>query len=188
MIRTGRTASATGAGLEAEWAVLLADQIRLHSRLFFRLAYGIVRDEAAAEDACQAALLKAWSVARHEMRDPARLRAWISRVVVNESLVIARRRRTERRTIGRRPHVRSGPDATAASPAAAALDLRESLVGAMERLPETTRLVVALRVMQGMSGNDVKDLLGCSAAEVSRHLHGGMRQLRDLLADWSDER
>ena len=55
---------------------------------------------------------------------------------------------------------------------------------AMDRLPETARMVVALRVMHGLSGNEVKDLLGCSAGEVSRQLHRGMEQLRGLLAEF----
>ena len=64
------------------------------------------------------------------------------------------------------------------------MDMREAVVQAMDRLPETARTVVALRLMQGMSGNEVKDLLGCSASEVSRQLHAGMEQLRGLLAEF----
>ena len=41
-------------------------------------------------------------------------------------------------------------------------------------------------LVQALEGKDVKDLLGCSASEVSRHLHAGMTRLRRLLADWSD--
>jgi DNA-directed RNA polymerase specialized sigma24 family protein len=53
---------------------------------------------------------------------------------------------------------------------------------ALRELPDLTRAVVVLRIMQGMSGNEVKGLLGCSAAEVSRRLYSGMEQLRTLLS------
>ena len=34
-----------------------------------------------------------------------------------------------------------------------------------------------------MSGNEVKELLGCSASQVSRALHEGLEQLRTILND-----
>ena len=37
--------------------------------------------------------------------------------------------------------------------------------------------------MEGLAGNDVKELLGCSAAEVSRQLHRGLEQLRGLMVE-----
>lgn len=40
-------------------AALIA-QVKSNSRLFFRLAYGVVRDVQAAEDVCQQAFLRAW--------------------------------------------------------------------------------------------------------------------------------
>lgn len=57
----------------------------------------------------------------------------------------------------------------------------------MEQLPEPSRLVVTLRIMEEMSGRQVQDLVGCSAAEVSRRLHSGMDELRKLLADWKTD-
>jgi RNA polymerase sigma-70 factor (ECF subfamily) len=159
--------------------------------LFFQLAYGVVRNAASAEDACQAALLKAWEH-RREVANPEQLRAWISRVVLNESLAVARRARLERRTLERQHRSRPGnrPDDAAArsgTPSALrAVDLRESLLIAMDQLPELTRLVVALRVMHGSRGNDVSDLLGCSASEVSRHLTAGMARLRELVRGWDE--
>jgi RNA polymerase sigma-70 factor (ECF subfamily) len=176
--------AADQAGGPGGWGALLSEQIRQHGRLFYRLAYGVLGDAGAAEDACQQALLKAW-----EQRDRvqaqqggAALRGWLARVVVNESLQAARRRKTELRANA----ARTQADAAAPAPAPRheQADLRKAVLAALEHLPETPRLVVALRVMQDMSGNEVKDLLGCSAAEVSRQLHHGMELLRPLLADW----
>jgi len=72
----------TGVGLQAqsdrEWRELLAEQVRQHARLWFRLAYDILHDAHAAEDVCQQALLRAWSN-RERLRDAGQLRACISR-------------------------------------------------------------------------------------------------------------
>ena len=157
----------------------LAEQLGRHGRLFFRLAFGVLRDAAAAEDVCQQAMLKAWE-RRSEVRQADAMRGWIARIVLNESLLVHRRREIERRALachanGSRSEKGHAPEHLA---------IRESVLAAMEQLPETTRLVVAMRLMQGLSGNEVKDLLGCSAAEVSRQLHRGMEILRQSLADW----
>lgn len=161
-----------------EWGGFLAEQLGQNGRLFYRLAYGVLRDAQAAEDVCQQALLKAWE-RQQQLREAGALRNWIARVVLNESLQLRRRRKTEQRALGRtaaEAEPSSGPDPS--------LEMKEAVLAAMEQLPEDVRLVVAMRLMQGVSGNEVKDMLGCSAAEVSRQLHRGMEMLRRSLADW----
>ena len=159
------------------WESLLAGQVRERGRLLFRLAYGVLRNGPAAEDVCQQAFMKAWQQ-RGRIRDPAGLPAWLARVVINESLRLAERQKTERRAGLDRARSTPHADAPGNEP-----DLPNLIGQALSKLPEATRLVVVLRVMQGMSGNEVKTLLGCSASEVSRRLHVGMEQLRGLLAD-----
>lgn len=149
-----------------------------HHRLLFRLAYGILRDAHAAEDACQQALVKAceWG---SEAR-PAQLRAWLAKVVVNESLQIVRRRSIEarvRRQLADCDRVASEP--------AHERGLRTAILSALGKLPEPNGLIVLLRVMDGQRGNDVAELLGLSAADVSRRLYLGMEALRGLLADFN---
>lgn len=153
---------------------MLRQLIGDEARFLFRLAYGVVRDSAAAEDAVQAAFLRAWQ------RPPAgvaNLRAWLARLVIHEALQELRRRRTERQTLerGRRPAAAAATLPDGGEPAAA---VREALL----TLPETTRAVVVLRIMQGLSGNEVAGWLECSPAEVSRHLYRGLEQLRACLA------
>lgn len=170
-------------GNDGVWEQVLADQLRQHSRLFFRLAYGILRDASAADDACQQAFLKAWE-RRDGLQDQPALRGWLAQVVINESLLLVRRRKVEQRAMLARTEASpvQGPERDVHR-----TDLRQAVVGALDQLPERTRVVVALRVMQGLTGNQVKDLLGCSASEVSRQLHGGMEQLRGCLCDWKTE-
>lgn len=165
-------------GGDETWGALLGERVREDGRLYFRLAFGVLRDAHAAEEVCQQAMLKAWD--QRDRIEQAKLRAWLARVVVNESLYVARRRKVEQKSVAAQAD-------RGAKPALApddALATREAVVRAMDRLPEMARTVVALRVMQGISGNEVKDLLGCSAAEVSRQLHAGMEQLRGLLAEF----
>jgi RNA polymerase sigma-70 factor (ECF subfamily) len=166
------------AGGQKKWGSFLAEQLGQNGRLFYRLAYGILRDSGAAEDICQQVMLKAWQ-RQDQLREEGALRGWLARAVVNESLQVRRRWKIEQRVLGH--HAQHADTATQAD---ASGELKEAVLSAMEQLPENVRLVVALRLMQGVSGNEVKELLGCSAAEVSRQLLRGMEMLRRFLADW----
>ncbi|HEX4125728.1 MAG TPA: sigma-70 family RNA polymerase sigma factor [Tepidisphaeraceae bacterium] len=165
-------------GSEREWPKLLAQQFSRHSRLFFKLAYGVLRDSSAAEDACQQALLRALERPA-ELREVESLRAWLARIVVNESLQVRRRKKTEQRILT--DHVIRSPSQSAEGEG---WELREAILEAVERLPEPARSVVAMRLLDGMSGGQVKELLECSDAHVSRELHRGMELLRDVLREW----
>ena len=61
-------------------------------------------------------------------------------------------------------------------------ELRGMLEDSLAELPEPTQVVVVLRLLEGMAGNEVKAVLGCSASEVSRRLHHGMEHLRQRLS------
>ncbi len=161
---------------DGEWRQFLAEQVRRSSRLWFRLSFNILRETSLAEDACQQALLRAWS-RRDQLREPNHLNAWMARSVINESFLLLRRKQSERRAfekISRNEREQGGEQPW--------ID-REALVAALEQLPEATRSVVCLRIMEGLSGNDVKELLGCSASQVSRMLHEGLEHLRRLMND-----
>ncbi len=164
-------------GSETDWADLLTEQVRQNGRLYFKVAFGILRDAARAEEVCQLAYLRAWDQ-RDRIRDGSALRPWLIRVVSNECFGILRRRRVEQEDLVRRagrPVVKDDP--------ASRMAQREIVANALGELPEPTRTVVTLRLMQGLSGNEVKKHMGCSASEVSRRLHEGMQTLRALLAD-----
>ena len=98
---------------------------------------------------------------------------------MNESFYVLRRRRTEQQVLEDRAHWASDNHQGAAETA----DRRDLVLSALARLPEPIREVVTLRTMQGMSGNEVSELLGSSGSDVSRRLHEGLDRLRRLLTD-----
>ncbi|MCX7425071.1 MAG: sigma-70 family RNA polymerase sigma factor [Planctomycetia bacterium] len=60
---------------------------------------------------------------------------------------------------------------------------RDLLMVALSQLPEAIREVVALRTMEGMTGNEVSGLLRINPSDVSRRLHEGLDRLREFLHD-----
>src|SRR5262245_62424927 len=63
-----------------------------HQAMVCGVAFGILSDFAASEDAAQEAFLTAWRKV-HELREPARLRAWLAQIARNAALGHLRRHR-----------------------------------------------------------------------------------------------
>jgi RNA polymerase sigma-70 factor (ECF subfamily) len=157
------------------WKRLLSEQVSENGKLLFGLAYGLLRNVDAAEDVCQQALLQAWQN-RKQLKDSAKMRAWLAKMVVNESLRVVRRRKLELRSVQQgltESRQEQAPDI--------GMELNEAVAVALEKISEPERLIVMLRVMRGMSGKDVARMFGMSEASVSRHMAHAMERLRELL-------
>ena len=165
---------------DQQWLGRLDSHVRQHGRFYHGLAYGVLGNQENAADVCQQAFLRAWEH-RGRIRDCTALRSWLARVVLNESFCLLRRSRTEQRVLKDLAH------AAAVPPGPAALAERRDLaLVALAQLPEPIRDVVALRLIQGMSGNQVSELLGTSPWDVSRRLHEGLDRLRQFLHNGED--
>src|SRR6516162_5443215 len=66
--------------------------IKQHNRKLYRIARGIVRDDADAEDVLQEAYVRAFA-GLDGFRGEARFVTWLARLVINEALACVRRRR-----------------------------------------------------------------------------------------------
>ncbi len=182
-VRASESGSPGSFTISEQWKERVVERACSDGSKHFRIARRIVGDAAAAEDVCQQVYLKALN-AREDIRDPHRLPAWLTRVIVNESLDLLRQRKRQRKAYEQR--VESDRSALTSSPAESSVEMREHVALLLERLDEPIRTVVVMRTMQGMSGNEVKRALGCSAGLVSRRLHQGLEQLRQWMAESPD--
>ena len=135
---------------------------------FFRMAYSILRNRHDAEDAVQQALLNAW-----KSRDKARAgteRAWMARIVINESHTILRKRR-------RCQPVPDFPEEAAPSAQEADTGLYEA-IGA---LPEKLRTPLLLKYMEGMSEKETAAALGLPLSSVKNRLFRARNILKKTL-------
>jgi RNA polymerase sigma-70 factor (ECF subfamily) len=153
----------------------------LDSGLFQSIAFNILRDAAAAEDACQQAFLQAMEKGG-SLREPEKLRAWLCRTVTNCALQTVRK---QKRLVVDGEYVEKHCSLNHHSHPR--FSHRLILIEALGMLEEDTRVVVVMRILEEMSGNYVARTLGISPAEVSRRLHAGMEQLRHQLHDLEPE-
>lgn len=140
-----------------------------HLPVLYRTACSIVGNRHDAEDAVQQALLNAWR-ARDRAR-PGAERAWLLRIVINESCSLLRRRRREQ------PQEHIEPAAAPDNPRSS--ELRE----AIGSLPESLRTPFLLKYMEGLSEKEVAAILHLSLPGVKNRLFRARKSLQKQLTD-----
>jgi RNA polymerase sigma-70 factor (ECF subfamily) len=135
----------------------------------------ILRDEPAAEDATQEALVAAWRHIRG-LRDPERFEAWLHRLLVNACHREARRGRSR---TSREVHLPAF-DAPEPDETDRMLD-RDQLDRGFRRLDVDHRAVIVLYYYLGLRPEEAADVLGLPAGTVRSRLHRAMQQMRAAL-------
>ena len=165
---------ATAAAVRQEFEARLAEC----GTLAYRVARGVLRNSADAEDVAQEALLRAYR--RFErLRDRNRFRAWLVRITFRLALDRARsaKRREQRETLwwSQPARQQSTEDLAASSEFQAHLDR------ALEELPEKFRLVLLLAGMEGHTLDEVAAMLDLPIGTVKSRLFFGRKQLAEKL-------
>jgi RNA polymerase sigma-70 factor (ECF subfamily) len=148
--------------------------------LAFRVARGVLRNTADAEDAAQEALLRAYR-RFHRLRDPNRFRAWLVRITFRLALDRARssRRREQRETLWSRPERQ--PRAPNAEEIAGSSEFQVHLDRALKELPEKQRLVLLLSAMEGHTTEEVAALVGVPVGTVKSRIFFARKNLAEKL-------
>lgn len=179
LIRPDRTAERALAR-EAEQAALrreFEERLAECGPLAYRVARGVLRNSADAEDVAQEALLRAYR--RFErLRDHSRFRAWLVRIAFR--LAIDRVRASKRRETRETQWLRQVP-AASTEDVAAANEFQGHLERAMDDLPDKHRLVLLLAAMQGHSMEEVAEMTGLPLGTVKSRLFSARKQLAEKL-------
>lgn len=133
-----------------------------------KISMSILRSEADAQDAVQQAFLKAW--AARETAWPERLRAWLTRICINECRNIQRQRK------------RVTPVSQVMAPVPFhPPDLDVTL--AIEGLSEKLRLPFVMKYAGRYTEREIALALGVPVTTVKGRLHSARQTLRKSLAD-----
>ena len=138
-----------------------------HLPAFHRMACSILHNPADAEDAVQQALLRAWHMRRKAR--PGLEKAWVMRIVINESITLLRQRR------------RSLPVADFPMQTTSAHEEEAALHAAIHALPEPLRTPLLLKYMEGMTEKEVAAALRISLTAVKNRLFRARKALQKQL-------
>ncbi|HBP17660.1 MAG TPA: hypothetical protein DEA08_07700 [Planctomycetes bacterium] len=145
-----------------------------------------LNDPDLARDLAQETLLRAWS--KRDDYDPSRpLRSWVFGIGINLLRNHLRRRKLEQATLqplGDLP--REGREETPTKRLAKA-EREEQLEGAIRALPPSQQEVVLLRYQEGLSCQEIADVVGTTPNAVSIKLYHARKALRERLRDAAEE-
>jgi RNA polymerase sigma-70 factor (ECF subfamily) len=148
--------------------------------LAYRVARGVLRNDADAEDVAQEALLRAYRQF-DRLRDAQRFRGWLVRIVFRLALDRARsaKRRELRETEWARPARRAGQ--LTAEELAASSEFQALFDRALDELPEKLRLVLLLSAMEEHTLEEVGAMLGLPIGTVKSRMFVGRKKLAEKL-------
>jgi RNA polymerase sigma-70 factor (ECF subfamily) len=156
----------------------------LRNRLV-RLAYRFVWNRDDAEDVAQFAMTCAMEKAR-DLRNQSRYWSWLSRVVVHRCHEYGRRKQRRRRHEEKQRFEIRVAESKDAEPGLS--DATRILPELIAKLPRRQREVLVLRHLQGMSFDEISDVLGISASTARVHVIAAREALRKLIVrrhpDW----
>ena len=153
----------------------LAELYQAESARVYSLALRLTGSRQAAEDVLHDVFL-ALGDALERYEERGQMAAWLRGVTVRTALMHLRSRR-RRREVALPDGIRSPGDVESA--AAARLDLRS----AIDRLPDTLRVVFVLKVIEGYSHDEIARSLGIRRGASEMRLSRAIRILRPMLED-----
>ena len=157
----------------------LSGWVERHHAPAYRVAFGLLQDDDAAQDVVQDAFIKAFR-ALGGFRGEASFRTWVLTIARNEARGALRRRGRRRETAledaGPVRSEQKAPDTEAVDAQEAARARRM-----METLPEKQKLSVTLRIEEGLSFKEIGEIIGSSDGAARVNYFHGIRRLRELM-------
>lgn len=158
-----------------------------HRLKAYSTAHRILRNQQDAEDAVQRAFQRAL-VNLERFREDSTFSTWLTRIAINEALMLLRQRRTGE------PVYENGADAEQGEGVLEIADGRPTpeeifceserravLLQAIGRLRKNLRIVVLYRELKGLTSSETARLLGLTVSAVKARTFHARRVLRKLL-------
>lgn len=154
----------------------------------YNLILSMLGDVSDAADGTQEVFLKAFRGIRG-FRQGSSLKTWLYRIAIREAL---NHRRWFKRHSQKNISIDAEPEEgraaievedVSATPfeRLAAIEIQRAVQGALQQVPEVFRSAVILRDLEGMSYEEVAEVLDCSVGTVKSRILRGRRALREVL-------
>lgn len=149
-----------------------SEAVMLNERLLFSVSYSVLRNREQCSDAVQSAILKAWK-RKGSLRDPAKFRSWLVKILLNECRSM--KRRPEQLPLTEDlPYVQADRDTR--------LDVRRAVMA----LDEKHRVPIVLYYFEDMPVEQIAASLGIPKGTVLSRLARARDYLRKELKDYEE--
>lgn len=160
-----------------EWFSGLVQQ---HLGRVFGVLYRMVGNCADAQDLAQDVFLKAY-LRRRQLRDPERVLPWLLRIASNAAIDFRRARAVAPVSEEWNEELHPGPLAPSPEQQLVREERERRLREALQVLSPKQRAAIVLRDLEGLSGAEVAQALGCSQITVRTHIANARIKLRRAL-------
>jgi RNA polymerase sigma-70 factor, ECF subfamily len=158
-----------------------------HRLKIYRSVFRILRNSQDAEDALQQSFQRAFT-GLHRFREDSAFSTWVTRIAINEALMMLRRRRvttplfvTNDDAVNAMSPMDVADDGPTPEQAFAAKERRAVVTHAISRLRKSLRIVALLRDLQGLSNAETARQLGLTVTAVKARTFHARRHLRKHL-------
>jgi len=152
--------------------------VRAYSADLYRYARWLCRDRHMAEDLVQEAFVRAWK-SWAELRDPARVKAWLFTILRNERARGFARKQVE---------TASGETDESELPPVPSFEAGLEIAQMVDMLPEAYREPLLLQVLGGYSCAEIAEIIGTSEGAVMTRLTRARQAFRQRYADAGKKR
>jgi RNA polymerase sigma-70 factor, ECF subfamily len=175
----GRERTAPAQPRETQLAEEFEQRLADCPTLAYRVALGVLRNTAEAEDVAQEAMLRAYRNF-HRLRDRDRFRTWLVRTAWR--LALDRIRSAGRRERRERAVMEEQSGEAGVEGVLATREFERKLAAALDELPEKLRIVIVLAAIEGYDTREVAKLVGVPDGTVKSRLHLARKRLAQALA------
>lgn len=160
-----------------------------HAAGVYGLAMQMLKNPTEAEEVLQDSMLAAFEKLS-TFRGDSSFKTWLYRIATNTALMRLRKHKRDPEPLPEEWEKPADPHPWTDDPEAVLenAELRSVLDGALESLPEIYRTAFWLRDVEGMSNQEVADILGLTLPAVKSRVLRARLHLRDRLAPYFEER
>jgi RNA polymerase sigma factor (sigma-70 family) len=165
--------------------------IRRYQDRIYGTIYHMTSNHEDANDLAQETFIKAYSALKSFKGDSS-FYTWVYRIAVNKTINFLKTRKNKK-SLSLNDldfNVENDPDLVAfvsdKTPRrdAALAELQEKLNAAMQKLSDVHRMVVTLHDVQGLSHEEIANIMGCNVGTVRSRLFYARQQMQAYLSDY----
>lgn len=162
-----------------------------HSSFVYNVSYRMMGNPDDAQDVVQDTFLSAYR-ARDRFRGEAQVTTWLYRIATNAALMRLRKN-SHKKEISQDPlevyqKIDRADWADAPDKIALNNELAVEIQKGIEELPEDLKVAVILRDVEGLTNEEAAEAVEISVSALKARLHRGRVLLRNILADYINQR